>query len=33
MVEDFCEKNDGILNFYNMDGYFCADLWVKTDKN
>lgn len=31
-IQKYCEENDGILNFYEQDGYFCADLWLKTEE-
>ena len=31
-VSSFAEKNGGILNFYEKDGCFCSDLWIKAKK-
>ena len=31
-ISDFAKKNGGILNFYEENGDFCVDLWVRTKK-
>ena len=30
-ISDFAKKNGGILNFYEENGDFCVDLWVRRD--
>lgn len=32
-VSDFSKKNDGILNFYEENGDFCANMWIAVNKN
>ncbi len=32
-VKDFVEKNNGIVNFYEENGEFCANMWVAVNKN
>lgn len=32
-VKDFTEKNDGIVNFYEENGDFCANMWITVNKN
>lgn len=32
-VANFTERNDGILNFYEENGDFCTNMWVRTNKN
>ncbi len=32
-VEDFAEKNNGFVNFYEENGDFCANMWITVNKN
>lgn len=31
-VKDFCENNDGFVNFYEENGEFCANMWITVNK-
>lgn len=32
-VKEFAEKNNGIVNFYEETGDFCANMWIAVNKN